>query len=129
MNKPRGFALILSVMIIGTVLLLIAIASSRVLTAQLTSSVSLQNHLTAKYLAEGCAEKALAALAEDAFYAGAEDVIIGTNTCTIEPVTFSESLTVIQTSATIQTNIYRLQVELSSLNPPTVSSWQRVAEF
>ena len=130
MNKLRGFTLIVSVAIVATVLLLVALSSSRFLIQQLSSSVGLEDHLMAKYLAEGCAEAALASLAADpAVYVGNETLTIGGQSCIIETITTVGSVTTIDTEATVSTRVYRVEVLLSSLDPMTISSWQRVTSF
>lgn len=129
MNNRHGFSLIISVTIIGTVLMLVAISSTRVLLQQLSSSVGLEDHIAAKYLAEGCAEQALLRLSEDAQYAGNETITIDGLPCTIRPKELSGSNTVFTTEVQLNTRVYRLRVELSSISPVTILSWERVSFF
>ncbi|TAK04688.1 hypothetical protein EPO33_01695 [Patescibacteria group bacterium] len=129
MNNRPGFSLIISVTIIGTVLMLVAISATRVLLQQLSTSVGLDDHIAAKYLAEGCAEQALLRLSEDAQYAGNETIIIDGLSCTIRPKELSGSNTVFTTEVEVNARLYRLRVELSSTNPITILSWERVASF
>lgn len=129
MNRPHGFTLIMSVAIMGTVLMLAAISSTRLLLQQLSSTVGLEDYVSAKYLAEGCADVALLRLRQDAGYLGNENVFIGGESCAILPMSVEGPETVIKTEAEVRSRIYRLRVGLSSTDPLTVVSWDRVPSF
>lgn len=130
MNKSRrGFTLFVSVIIIGVVLLLVAISSSRMLIQELADTVSQEDFVAAKYLAEGCAEAAIMNINLDVEYAGDETLTIGADSCTINPITTVGSTKTIETSAAVRTSIYRLKVTVTVANPPVVTSWRRVVSF
>lgn len=128
-KKERGFTLLVSTVIVGTVLLLVALSSSRLLIQQLANTVSQEDFVAAKYLAEGCAEAALMDINQNASYAGNETLTIGAGSCTIEPVSRSGSTYTIETQATVHASVYRLVVQANGTNPPVVTSWRRVTAF
>ena len=128
MNNPRGFTLVISVLVLSTIMLMIAIAAARGLTGELAGGFAVEQEIRAQSLAEGCAESALNALREDHGYAGNETLTIGTGTCTIRPILFGATTTV-ETAAIVNNHPYRLRIVISNLSPFTISSWERVSVF
>ncbi len=120
--------MIAAVVIISTVLILISATVAQGLMGHAESSTAVAQGLEAKSAAEACAEVALLNLAEDPTYAGNESITIGSSACTIQPIA-SGTPTVVETEASVGERTYRLHVEASSLDPVTISAWERVATF
>ncbi len=127
MPNEHGYALIACVLVITSMMLLAATGIARMQLTTQSSNTTLTNLLMAQALAEGCADTALLELSQDSSYTGDETITIGSDTCIIRPVLSGP--TTIETEASKNGSVYRLRIELSSTNPVTISSWERVAEF
>jgi len=127
-NSPRGYALLMSVFVVSTILLTLAILAARGLTSSLQSDTGARQQIVAKQLAEGCMEAALLKLKIDNAYAGNETQTINGQTCTIRPIQFSTTTTV-ETEATVSGYPSRLRVVINDLLTFDVASWERVASF
>lgn len=124
-GNKNGYALLISVIIMTTILLIIATVATRITHDQLVSSVNIQESTKAQALAEGCADIALLRLSQNPAYLGNEIINIQGNTCTIRPI----SGFVVEIQAESNNRYYLLQITLSSLNPIAISNWQRVDSF
>lgn len=126
MNE-NGYALIACVLVITSIMLLAAVGMAR---NQLTiheSNTAMGSFIQAQALAEGCADAALLAISLDPTYTGDETIAIGSDTCVIQPRAVLS--TTIETEAIKNGSVYRIRVELSSVIPVVVSSWERVSDF
>lgn len=128
MNDPRGFAIVGTVLVLCIVLILVASATALRLAGQLGQGEETRDWQTARLLAEGCADTALAELQRDEGYGGNETVTIGSGTCTIRPVLTSGGVTTIQTEATVDGHPYRIEIDVNA-DTTDVSSWAHVAGF
>ena len=123
----RGYALVVSVLIFSTVLMLIGASATLNLIRSREQDTGAEAWTTAEWLAEGCAETALQALREDASYAGNETVTVGSQTCTIRPLNAGVPTT-IETEATVNSRPYRIRI---LVDPSTfdITSWEHVVSF
>jgi hypothetical protein len=127
----NGYILLTSVLItaavcsaIGTSILLFGIAHIR-------TSLVVQQAITARGLADACANEALQRLLIDTAYTGNETITIGSQTCTIATVSGSgASNRTVQASATVGPSTRRVEVTVSSVGPPmSITQWEEVADF
>lgn len=124
-KNEDGFALLASIIIISTILLVIATVSARRVQDTFLSSVEIESHLRTQHLTEACINMALLNIAIDQNYAGNEVKAIGTESCTIRPI-FGN---VVEAEASIDNRWYRLRVTLESKDPVEIARWERVASF
>ena len=117
-----------SVMILSIVLLLISSATALSTQGYAEQDVDIEQWMTAKHLAEGCANTALQRIRDTSNYAGNESVTIGLETCTIHPI-LTGVTTTIQTEATVAGHPYRLEIELDNTTDLNVLSWMHVTSF
>lgn len=129
MNKPRGFAIVSTVLVLCIVIILLAAGTALRLANELGQGTDTQRWNEAQRLAEGCAETALMEIRRDPAYAGNETVSFGADTCTIRPVLLIAGITVIQTEATVDGHPYRLEIELDDADAVNVTSWAHVTVF
>jgi hypothetical protein len=129
MNKQHdtqeGYALIVSVVVISTVLLMLATMSARRVQDAFFVALDLGVMTQARALAEGCAYDALLKRAMDSQYAGDEEVMIQDQTCTIRPIIGQ----IIEVEAEVEERYYRLRITLTSDEPPSIDTWERVSTF
>ena len=125
--KPnqKGYALLVSVVVIATVLVMLATVSARRVQDSSFTALDLNHQLQAKALAQGCAQEALLKRSIDSQYAGNETITIQGETCTILPI----SGQFIDVEANVQDRYYRLHIGLTADEPPEISSWERVVSF
>ncbi len=128
MNKRSGFILVVSVLVLSTVIISIAIASAFGLAGSQNRFVGIETGLDAQALAESCADIALLKLKLNNNYLGNEVITIGSQSCTIQPVIAGPPAE-IETEATVNGRPYRLHIEISDLAAFTISQWQRVSAF
>lgn len=117
--------MLVSMVIIGTILFMIAAVSARQVQDGFFSSIDLGQQAAAQALAEGCMEVALVRLATDSAYTGNETVEIGEEMCTIRTISGG----IVEVEAEVNDRYYRLRAVLSSLSPVTIDSWQKVDSF
>lgn len=128
MNKlsdKRGYALLVSIIVISMILLIIATVGARRVQNNYFAAIDLRNLYTAQSLAEACVDYALIQLAQNPDYSGNESVTVGSDFCQI----VSASPTLVQSQGVSEEHYYRLEVSLSSISPVTISGWQRVVSF
>lgn len=122
-HRQQGYSLIVSVFVISTVLLLVAIVSARGVqqTAQLSSQYDM--FLQSQALAEACAEVALLNRAVDPTYTGNESIQIGSNTCDIGTISSSQ----VNVDATYSNVTYRVELDFTEGEDLIVTRWERVS--
>ena len=126
-NRP-GFILVVSVLVLSSILLVIGIAAAFGIAGIQQRSLGIETNFTARSLSEACVETALMKLRADDAYTGNENIPIGSSSCTIRPIQAGPP-TIIQTEATSNGFVYRLQVELASTSDLSITKWQRVVSF
>ncbi len=124
----RGFALIVSVLALSSVLITVAAAAAFELADAEQRGTVLEHALQAQGLAEGCAEYALMQLRLDPSYAGGETQAINGSPCTVEPIVVG-SPNILETEAVADGSVYRLKITIDDLSTMKIDSWQRVADF
>ena len=127
MNNQRGYALVISVLVLGTMLLSIAAATAFSLSRTQLREQGWESGMRAQSLAEGCAEYAILQLRLDGTYAGNEEIEIQGEPCTVRPILLGASTT-IETEATVDNRVYRLRVEVEPTDI-VIESWKRVITF
>lgn len=129
-NRPQnGYAIVATVLVLCVVIIVLAGATALRLAGQLTQGTSTRAQDDAKRAAEACAETAIQELRVSASYAGNKTVTVGSNACTIKPITTVSSVTTIKTEATVSGHPYRIEVKIDDLSTMHVSSWKHVTDF
>ena len=132
MNRnQQGFIALISVLIIGAVVLVISIGLSLRSVGETDMSLGEQESHRALALANLCAEQALMKLESVLNYAGNESIIIGSESCTIRPVSWSGNLNrTVETQSTVSGYTKKVQAVVSRISPTMqVTSWQEVSDF
>ena len=78
-HNQKGYALLVSVVVIATVLVMLATVSARRVQDSSFTALDLNHQLQAKALAQGCAQEALLKRSIDTQYAGNETITIQGN--------------------------------------------------
>ena len=120
-----GYALIISVVIVATILLMLATISARRVQDGFFAAIHIQQIRNAQALAQGCAYEALLRRATNSQYAGNEIITIQGLTCVIRP----SSGQTIEVEAQSQGCTFRLRIELTLDEPPKIANWERVSTF
>jgi len=129
-KQEQGIIALTTVLIIGSIILVIGIGMS--LQSIMESDTSFDEELSHQALvaATSCMEQALLTLADDASYIGDQTIVVGSHTCTVAVITGSGNERTVKTSSTVNGHTRRLLVSVSNVNPPLqVSSWQEVSSF
>lgn len=130
MSSSRGFATLISILIISAVglsvvvsLLLLSIASSR-------TSFSYEQSLQARWLATACAEEAMQQIRDATSFTGMGNLTLGQGTCSYAVTSQGGQNRTIAATGTVSSTIRKVRVVISKITPTiTVTSWQEVADF
>lgn len=118
--------MLLSVLVFGAVGLSVIISGLLLGVDASRSSLTLQQSIQARALANACAEEALQTLRESVYYTGNETLTFSTGTCEIQTISGTGNInrTVITTGNV--GNVERtVQVEISTVHPTiSITSWQ-----
>lgn len=124
-QQQGGYALLVSVVVIATVLLMLATISARRVQDSFFSALGLQEMTQARALVEGCAQEALYRRSINSQYSGNETLQIMNGTCAIRPIIGQ----IVEIEAQSQERYYRVRFTLTADEPPYVSTWERVESF
>lgn len=130
-RNQQGFIALISVLIIGAVVLVISIGLSLRSVGETNMALSEQESHRALALANLCAEQALMKLESVLNYAGNESIIVGSESCTIRPVTGSGNLNrTVETQSTVSGYTKKVRVVVSRISPTIqITSWGEIADF
>ena len=111
--KPqKGYIVLVSVIVLSAVLLLLAHALSTSGYFQRRGISEFEFKEESYFAALSCTDRALAKLFQDFEYGGDETIIIGSQTCHIDPIEIDDLNTIIITSASVEENMTRLETVL-----------------
>lgn len=128
-TTAEGQAMLISVLVLGFAALgfvLIGLATS---SQASQSALAVENKAIASAAATGCAEQAIERLGLNSAYTGNETLTVGTQSCTIQPISSVSGTWIIETSAHIGDQFTRYKIVLSNRAPVMIDSWNEVASF
>jgi len=129
--KNDGFIILTSVIIIGAVVLLIGMGVA--LRSMGETDMSSNEEITTRVLSlvNTCAELGVIKLRNNLNYSGNEDIIIeGSDSCRIFPTEGTGNTNrIIKTEAEIKGFKKRIKVDIETMEPLNIRSWQEVAVF
>ena len=128
-SMNRGAALLISILVLGTLFLSFAVVGVQGSIRESGSLVTLANKKRADSLARACMEVALFKTASSESYTGNESVSVGSAPCTIRPLLHPGSNWIIETEATFSNQVSRLRATLSNRAPANLVSLEAVATF
>lgn len=129
LQSERGAALIISVLILATILLGLAVLGSIRSSYETVNLTATQNKKAAEALAVACMEHAMDTLGRNENYGGNEVVTIGSRTCTVRPIIVGANTWTIETQASVSIQWARYRAVLTSRAPVVIDSWEEVASF
>lgn len=131
MKNKHGFIALTSILIIGSLVLLISIGLSARSISETKIALSQQLSNRALALADACAEYALNELKADLNYPGNESIIIdGSDSCDILPIETSGSDKIVKTRSIISGYAKKIRITVSQTSPEIlISSWIEVPDF
>lgn len=129
-NMNKGFITLISVLIVGSVgmaiaisLLLLGLDSSR-------TSFAIEQSNQAKMLANACAEEALEQIRDSTSYTGNGNLSLGQGACVYTVTSQGGQNRTITASGTVGTTLRKVQVIINTINPLIgVVSWQELSDF
>jgi len=129
--KQDGFVALISILILGALILLIAVGISLRSVSQTQMGIAEQQSHKASALANLCAEQALMKLKTVLQYAGNESIMIDGETCDILNIDGSGNLNrTVQTESIVSKHTKRVQIEIAQISPEMqITSWKEVADF
>lgn len=129
--NTNGYISLISVIIVGSVVLLISVSILILGINQSKGGLLAENSAEARALSNACAEKTLMHLKDNANYTGNETITLGNGQCTIETIeNLGGESRIIKTQGTTNNVVNKLQIEISAINPQIIySSWQEVSDY
>ncbi len=100
MNSQHGFVALITVILIASALSVHTITQQSISHFALTSIVQSEYREQSYYAAKSCLLHASNKVKTDRTYLGNETIHIGSYSCTIHPILYSETTAYVQTSAT-----------------------------
>ena len=128
-NLNRGFAALITAIILSLILIVVAIVMSQsgFLSRQILSES--ENKEKSAALAEACADNAILFTINNPLYAGGPPpIIIDGEQCEIYSVTHTPPIFTIKTRAEVKETVTKLKIIVDDSNF-TVESWEEVASF
>lgn len=128
-NK-KGYIILLSVLLIGTAGLSIAVSIILLGLAQTRNSASVSNYAEAKSLAAACVEEGLQQLRDDEYFASTAELTFDNGTCTYTVIFQGGDNREIQAEGLVGDAISRIQVTTDTIAPTiNIATWQEVSSF
>jgi hypothetical protein len=126
----NGYVLLISVLIIGavavsiaTALLVFGVGSSR-------TSLSIQQGVRARGLANACASEALQQIRDSTPFTGTSNLTLGQGTCSYTVTNTGGPNRTIISTGTVGTVVRKVKITITKINPQiVVATWQEVADF
>jgi hypothetical protein len=128
-NNNGGYALLLGVIILGSVIFVISISMIMISMDTTDNALVIEQSNKARFTATACIETGLNKIRENSSYSGTDTLIIDSNECTYTVDDMGGSNRRIQASSTIKNTYYRIEVLTDQLNPLEISSWQEIDDF
>lgn len=130
MNKqlhPNGYVALMSLIIIGAVVLIAAIALTFMAVSQAGFIVSHNKTVKNYYAANACANYAISQLQANMDYSGQEDLDLEGIKCRVESVNGQENARIIIVSSLEGNQLKKIKVELDQVKPVTIiKSWGEI---
>ncbi|PCI19708.1 hypothetical protein COB64_03280 [Candidatus Wolfebacteria bacterium] len=131
-KKQNGFIALISVLIIGSVVLVISIGLSLRSVGETDMSLNEELSNRAVALADACSEYALLQVKNKKKYSGNESILIdGDDSCSILEIEVQGKQNItINTQATVLGFTRKVKVEANQIKPTIeLTSWKEVADF
>jgi hypothetical protein len=125
--KPKGFVTLISVLILGAVGVAIVVSLIQLGLGSSRTSFAAEQSLSARGLADACAELALERIRSNPSYVGTLSPLVGTGDCTYTVTDTGGVTRSIAAEATVGTITRRVHVVVSAVSPISLASWQEVA--
>lgn len=123
--------MIITLLILMTIMLGFAIVGITIAVHERQGMTESTFRFEVEYAASACAETAIDRLGRDESYAGSEtidiDPVLGLS-CTIRPIIASTTWTV-EAESIFNGRVARYRVVLSSRNPVSIASWNKISSF
>lgn len=128
-KKQNGYIILLSVMLIGAVSVTIAVSLLAMGIGSGQSSLSLQRSKQAKAMAQSCMDEALYNIYQNNSYTGTASTTIAGLTCNFTVTNTGGSNRRVDAWSNIYGVVQKTRVELDSVSPINITSWQEMAEL
>lgn len=130
-KNSGGFIALISILIIGSIVLVISIGLSLRSVSETNMSLSQQQSNIALSLANLCAEQALMKLESVLNYSGSETLNIDGNSCSILAITGSGNTNrTVTTQSAVAGYTRKVKAVVSQISPiMQITSWEEVADF
>lgn len=127
-NKQKGFITLLSVMVLGTIAVAVAISLLVLGADAARTSLVFEQSGGARALADACAEEGLQLLRGNLSFAGNGSLALASGTCSYGVTGAGQNHTV-NASGTLGVAIQKVQIIIDKVTPAIhIASWQDVAD-
>lgn len=126
----QGFITLLSVLVVGSVGVAIAVSLLLLGLGQARTSFAVIQMGQARGLTDACAEEALEHIRESTSFTGAGNLSLGNGSCGYTVTSQGGENRTIQATSTVGSVVRKVNIVITDINPLiTISTWQEVADF
>ena len=124
-QQKKGFAVLISVLILGTIGLVLALSVAASTGFNLQNVITRQDSFVVRSLVNAGAEGALQQIRSNTSFTGSGTVTVNGNTCNYTVANTGGSTRQIQVTGTVNNITRKITINISALNPTiSISSWQ-----
>jgi len=129
-NKNQGYAILLSILIVGAVGAAIAISSSLSGFISYRTSSILEQSGQARALADACTEEALQQIKDSVAFSGSGSLLLEEGSCSYTVTKLTGQNRTINATGMVGTVVRKVRVTIDKINPSiNVTSWREVGDF
>jgi hypothetical protein len=127
-TRKRGFVTLVSVIILGTMGVVIVTGNISVVTDNIVGVSTFEQSKQARALADSCAEIAIDKLKVNNTYAGNENITLPFGSCSVGTISGTGNTNrTFETSSTFKSVTKKLNISISIINPVTqITTWDEV---
>jgi four helix bundle protein len=127
---PKGFILLLSVLIVGAVALGIALSAVLLSTDSHRTSLAILQSNQARSLADACAEQALEAIRVDDGFTGTGNLTLGQGSCSYTVTDLGGENRNVESTGTVANVTRRVELNIDQISTMiNISTWEEVDTF
>jgi hypothetical protein len=129
MSGPRtkGFVTLISVLILGAVGVAVVVTLIQLGLGSSRTSFTTEQSLQARGLADACGEVALSTIRLTPAYSGTTPLSFGSGTCSFTVTNTGGTTRLVVASGAVGTIVRRVSINVATVAPVTLTSWQEVA--
>ena len=130
LDNKKGYVMLISVLVLGSVLVSISVASLVMSVSKTKNDIYSLQLFEAKALADACAEEALQQIRDSTVFSGSGSLTFGLGSCDYNVLIGVGENRSINASGQVGNVIRKVQISIDTINPLiNIIFWQEVGDF